>query len=379
MRYWISITTYLWKNIWSHWFESPLSAWSKIVLTFLLSLLALILVGGLRQTERVLDERLQRQDVLSATVSIQFSSLGGVISLDQSLYREAILKRLLDTDEVELLRKPYALVQSPESQRQLPVMVTHGEPSFWKKSWGDYRVPQTYLFYRLGVKPLRKLSLNGVTLTQFKTIPFPPELQQLADQDYLVLLPHEAGHGLLEEGFSEHLIFKARDQEHLKRSLKFVSGYLKAEGLRCSVTSSLKILNELEQFSQVLKVLRVGLVVVLIIIIAIVLGNQALLEFREQQYHFALLRSFGVPYVLILVTDLVEKLLLASVGFLGAYFCIPLLTDYGRKTVASLQNMEVLLISEDLFWIAGGVVVGVLLSWIFLAFTSKKAVGLVLS
>lgn len=377
MKYWISITFYLWKNIWNRWFESPLSALSKVILTFLLAVLAFSIVGALRQTEKVLEEKLGEQDILTAVITPSPSEGKGEVYLRNSLHREATIKRFTQGEvTIDYVRRSYYTAEAEDNMR-LPIVTFWAEPSFWEESYGDFSRPENYLFSHQDIPP-QTATINSIPFSLTR-IPFPKVIDNVKGQSDIICLPYTRGELLLRNGFTEYLLIQAHSVDSLKTALSKIEAYLLAERMRYTLTSSMSILSELLKFMDIQQYVRLILLSLLIIIIAIVLGNQAFLEFREQQYHFALLRSFGVPHFLITVMDLIEKILLSGTGFMLAAYLLPMGIRLTKEKMASSDTLNILLEREDYYFIGGGIFIGILLSWLFISITSKKQVGLVLS
>lgn len=378
MKYWILIITYLWKNILNHWFENPLSFLTKIIITFLLTFLAFAFIGALRQTEKLLSDQLENADILTSIIQISPRvSQDKEVRLQESLYEEATLKKALKIQDVTFLRKPFIQAKTVANKR-IPVAVSFAKPTFWKEEWGEFQRPVNYIIQPEGAPEIRKITMRGFPV-EVLPVKMEPAFLKARNIDQLVLLPYPSGELLLKEGFSSQIIIRADSVPELEDSLSRIRAYLSAERVPHNIFSGLNLLRELENFSEIQKYVRLGLISLLILVIAIVLGNQAVLEFRQQQYHYALLRSFGVPYTLIVWNDLIEKILLAACGFSLAYYLLPLLKKVLGPYVPQLADFNLLLLTEDLLYIGGAVLLGVFLSWIFLAVTSKKQIGLVLS
>ena len=136
---------------------------------------------------------------------------------------------------------------------------------------------------------------------------------------------------------------------------------------------------QLELFSKMQTYVRGGLAILIIIITAIVLGNQSLLEFREQQYQFALLRSFGSPLPSIMLAELMEKVLLSLFGVWLAYMSLEPLATMVSNFGADFAMVDIKVGAEDVRLILLGVLSGVIASWCFLVIVARKPVGLILS
>jgi len=378
MKYWISINTYLWKNIFNRWLESPLAPLSKVVLCFLLSLLSFIVIGLLKNAEEVLETQFNQREVLTSIVTIHDTSRQDeVIKLDQSLYREALFKKISPDNDLDYFRR--AGIAAKDAQgKYYPIVVCFSEPTFWQEEWGEFERPEVYFFCDDTDAPEGDLVIGDFKF-QPKRLPKVPLLATLAKGKGAVIVPYSLGRMLLTNGFSEMMVIRFNNIETMKSTHEKLEAYCAAENLNYSLFSALPLLMQLELFSKMQTYVRGGLAILIIIITAIVLGNQSLLEFREQQYQFALLRSFGSPLPLIMLAELMEKVLLSLFGVWLAYMGLEPLATMVRNFGADFAMVDIKVGAEDVRLILLGVLSGVFASWCFLVIVARKPVGLILS
>ena len=378
MKYWISINTYLWKNIFNRWLESPLAPLSKIVLCFLLSLLSFIVIGLLKNAEEVLETQFNQREVLTSIVTIHDTSRQDeIIKLDKSLYREALFKKISPDNDLDYFRR--AGIAAKDAQgKYYPIVVCFSEPTFWQEEWGEFERPEVYFFCDDTDAPEGDLVIGNFKF-QPKRLPKVPLLATLAKGKGAVIVPYSLGRMLLTNGFSEMMVIRFNNIETMKSTHEKLEAYCAAENLNYYLFSALPLLMQLELFSKMQTYVRGGLAILIIIITAIVLGNQSLLEFREQQYQFALLRSFGSPLPLIMLAELMEKVLLSLFGVWLAYMSLEPLATMVRNFGADFAMVDIKVGAEDVRLILLGVLSGVIASWCFLVIVARKPVGLVLS
>jgi hypothetical protein len=378
MKYWISINTYLWKNIFNRWLESPLAPLSKVVLCFLLSLLSFVVIGLLKNAEEVLETQFNQREVLTSIVTIHDTSRQDeVIKLDKSLYREALFKKISPDNDLDYFRR--AGIAAKDAQgKYYPIVVCFSEPTFWQEEWGEFERPEVYFFCDDTDAPEGDLVIGDFKF-QPKRLPKVPLLATLAKGKGAVIVPYSLGRMLLTNGFSEMMVIRFNNIETMKSTHEKLEAYCAAENLNYSLFSALPLLMQLELFSKMQTYVRGGLAILIIIITAIVLGNQSLLEFREQQYQFALLRSFGSPLPLIMLAELMEKVLLSLFGVWLAYMSLEPLATMVSNFGADFAMVDIKVGAEDVRLILLGVLSGVIASWCFLVIVARKPVGLILS
>ena len=378
MKYWILINTYLWKNICNRWFESPLAPLSKVVLCFLLSLLSFVVIGLLKNAEQVLEDQLSQRYVLTSVVTVHdMSKQDQVIRMDKSLYREAVFKTMSADSELNYFRR--AGVTAKDSQGNFyPVVVCFSEPTFWKEEWGEFERPEIYFFCDDVGASEGQLEIRDLKIKP-KRLPKIDYLSSLAKNKGVIIVPYPMGSSLLKSGFSEVIVFRSTSVAAMKSSHEKLEAYCAAENLNFSLYSALPLLKQLELFVKMQHYVQSGLALLIIIITAIVLGNQSLLEFREQQYLFALLRSFGSPLSLSMLAELMEKILVCLLGVWLEYLSLEPLAEVMKSYLTDSTMVDMKVELEDVRLISLGVLSGVFSSWCFLFIVARKPVGLVLS
>ncbi len=351
---------------------------SKVVLCFLLSLLSFIVIGLLKNAEEVLETQFNQREVLTSIVTIHDTSRQDeVIKLDQSLYREALFKKISPDNDLDYFRR--AGIAAKDAQgKYYPIVVCFSEPTFWQEEWGEFERPEVYFFCDDTDAPEGDLVIGDFKF-QPKRLPKVPLLATLAKGKGAVIVPYSLGRMLLTNGFSEMMVIRFNNIETMKSTHEKLEAYCAAENLNYSLFSALPLLMQLELFSKMQTYVRGGLAILIIIITAIVLGNQSLLEFREQQYQFALLRSFGSPLPLIMLAELMEKVLLSLFGVWLAYMGLEPLATMVRNFGADFAMVDIKVGAEDVRLILLGVLSGVFASWCFLVIVARKPVGLILS
>ena len=336
------------------------------------------MIGLLKNAEEVLEEQFNKREVLTSVVAIQdMSRQDQIVKLDKSLYREALFQKISPDSELNYFRRAGIAVRDSQG-KHYPTVVCFSEPTFWQEEWGEFERPKVYFFCDDTDAPLGDMEIRDFKF-QPKRLPKVPLLSTLTKGKGVILVPYPLGRMLLESGFAEMVVFRFNDIETMKSTHKKLEAYCATENLNYSVFSALPLLKQLEMFSKMQTYVRSGLALLIIIITAIVLGNQSLLEFREQQYQFALLRSFGSPLPLIMLAELVEKVLLSFLGVWLAYMSLESVTMIVRGFGADFAMVDIKVGAEDVRLILMGVFSGVLSSWCLLVMIARKPVGLILS
>lgn len=337
------------------------------------------MIGLLKNAEDVLEAQFNQRDVLTSIVTVHdINQQDQVIKLDQSLYREAVFKKISPDGDLNYFRKAGVTAKDLQG-KHYPIAVCFYEPTFWQQEWGEFERPEIYFFCDDADAPEGDLEIRDFKFKPNR-LPKIPLLSSLAKNKGVIIVPYPMGRMLLKNGFSEVAVFRSNSVQAMRSTHNKVEAYCAAEDLNFSLFSALPLLIQLELFASMQTYVQSGLALLIIIIVAIVLGNQSLLEFREQQYLFALLRSFGAPLSLIMLAELLEKVLLSLLGVWLAYMSLEPLAMIVRDWVVTDSAMvDIKVAAEDVRLISLGVLSGVFSSWCFLVIVARKPVGLVLS
>lgn len=378
MKYWISISIYLWRNIFNRWLESPLAPASKIILGFLLSLLAFIVIGLLRNTEDVLKDKFNQRDVLMSVMALHdIGQKDNLARLEKSILRESLFKKMAPNCEIDYIRRAGVTALDSEGERY-PIAVCFTEPTFWKMEWGDFLRPEVYFFCEDSEAPDSHLEIWDVKFKP-QRLSKTSQLTTLTKGKGMILLSYPMGKELLKPGFAETIVFRFNGVNEMKATHQKIEAYCAAEKINYSLFSALPLIAQLKTFSELQSYVRLGLAILIVTITIIVIGNQTILEFREQQYHFALLRSFGSPLAFIMTTELIEKVLLASLGVLLAYWSLDTIAVIIRGLGSDFAMVKIKLLADDVRLVLLGILGGVFVSWCFLLMIARKPIGLILS
>jgi hypothetical protein len=375
------IASYLWKDTWKRWFEQPSSPLARLFVTGLLVLVATVILVAFHLLERSLRERLER------------------FGLNTVLVRETI-----GADSKELITSgegPDRLEPLNESGKKLRIrqLFVRGQTE-WQNTLlvftyppeamallADYLSPETPIICFSDDLPEDALVKVAISRQSLIAHIRRPEgwLRPLVTDDML-LVPR----GMLSDeeriGYIDTTVFQ-RDPDAMPVS-KIVSSvnalYVVERRTPPQIQSAMALIREWERLKERQAQWRNILAGVLGLTLSLVYGAIAILEFRQNLYVSALLRSFGAPPRYLYFRHLIENAILANVAGCVAIASLGLLhsTIFGTlgfsKVVLDLRAGNPYL-SPEMLVILCWVNIGAFLSSLPVAFGLRQPVGSILN
>jgi hypothetical protein len=309
------IVSYLWKDTWKRWFEQPSSPLARLFVTGLLVLVATVILIAFHLLERSLRERLERFGL--DTVLVRETVLGDSKELvlhGESPDRLAPLSPLGDKLR---LRQLFVRAQS-EWQNNLLVL---SYPPDGLTGLGEYLSPDTPVLCLSETLPdsaLFRVTINHQsTLARVRR----PQgwIRPLVTED-LVLVPQAMFSEEERLGFVDTTIFHRSPSAPSIQRLVSAIGAMATMERRTppQIQSALGLIHELEVLKERQLQWRSLLAGILGLTLSLVYGAIAILEFRQNLFVSALLRSFGAPRQFLYWRHLVENGVLANLAALAA-------------------------------------------------------------
>lgn len=378
MKAWILTAFYLWKDIWSRWVETPGAVLARLAVGVLLAALMLLAQAALLLAERSLEVRVARMgaQVLTVTESVT-SDANTRPALGQ------LLRSVTDRADLIALRQVAARAED-EFGRTLLVLV-----------YGDDTL--TALAPLLASAPDAAVHVINPQLPEGL-----PLLVTLDGRDYLsavlhasswlqryganqpvVLVPASIGQNWLETGWFETALLIERTGNLPKLAAAVRAILQLEERTYAQVQSPEALLSELAELRRVQHRAQTGAGLLGGIVVALVFGSIAVLEYRQNRFVAALLRSFGAPTPLIVIRYAVEALILTTAAVALAVWILVSLHAW----LFALAGFEPALLNRttldpyslSLVWQqARWLVIGAVLSLFPVAFGLRQPVGRVL-
>jgi hypothetical protein len=381
MKSWTLIASYLLKDTWSRWLEQPSSVLSRMFVGGLLVTVATVILVAFNLLERNLRTRLENFGV-NTIISREM-----VAATDQGAMpnntRPDRLAPLDQFGEKVRLRQFYSRANAPW-QRDITTM-----------SYGDEALPvigpllhtNTPLLCFSENMPENSLvevnleRLQGVAVVRKPTGFFKPVINNT-----VLLVPQGWAPEAEKNGYIEMVVFRKKTEEitipHFVSAIQNLFGM--EEKNSPQLQSAVGMIKELEGLQQRQAQWRSAMAGMLGLAVALVFGAIAVLEFRQNAYVSALLRSFGAPGKALYFRQWVENGILANLAAISAIlilacFHAELFGGLGFPSdLLSLKHANPYL-SWEMALVLLWVNIGAFLSSLAVAVGLKKPVGEILS
>lgn len=371
MNWLIFIHSYLWKNSFRRWFEQPLSLLSKLVVSALLGILGAFVILGIKELGVQLDSRLTDRDALTAVIAETQNTDTAVSRIDSGMSDSKSWSRLGGDVATFYQVASYADIGT---ERNLMVIAVNSMEKLGL-------VDDFFIVSESRPKGQKlEFEINGYR-SEGTVIPPTEEMKTILLGRNAVL--GEVGRlvGSMSLGFTETTILRTDSLENLEQAVSIVAAMQKRENRKVFIQSNLQILRELKKIREIQAQALIWVTVVSGAILGLVFGSLAWMEFREERYLLALIRSFGIGSGTLLAHSLVENCLLAVAGVLIGFSCLSITTrtvDLVALNMSWLGSTDSLFNGDGLVLLAGAALGG-LLSGIPVAIGLRKPLGLVLT
>ncbi|MCI0746136.1 MAG: hypothetical protein L0Y58_12090 [Verrucomicrobia subdivision 3 bacterium] len=320
----ILIASYLWKDTWKRWFEQPSSPLARLFVTGLLALVATVILVAFHLLERSIRERLERFGLNTVLVRETITTE----SRELTVFGDAPHRLAPLAEQGQLLRVRQLFVRGI-TEFQNSVMVFTYSPAAFEHFVG-FLSPKTAAI--LFTEDLPGGVLVRVNVNRHSTLAVSRQpqgwLRPLLAEDVL-LVPQGTWPDEERLGFVETTIFQRKpDGQSVAHVVSAVNNFFTLERERRSppqVQSALPLIRELEKLKERQVQWRNLLAAILGIAVSLVYGSIAVLEFRQNLFVSALLRSFGAPRRYLFWRHLVENSLLANLAALCAILLLAML------------------------------------------------------
>ncbi len=322
MKAWILIGFYLWKDIWSRWLETPGAVLARLVVALLLGSLLFLAQAGFTLGGRSLEHRIARmgaQTLFVSELTTSYNDIGNS-SFDQ------LLAPLRDRAEVLAFRQVPARVNDAFGRDYQLLLYGPATRAALAPLLGTDTTAEAHLVTAdlpVGLRvPVTVEDINY----QAATVAPPAWLQRIPASRSVLLLPEDAARERLRYGYQEFALIIGHadsDNSSVRPLAQALRNLLRLDGRdQAQVQSPEILLNELDSLRSAQRRWQTGSGLAGGLAVALVFGSIAILEYRQNRFIVALLRSFGVPSGLLLVRYLVEALLLMTVAVLLARLCV---------------------------------------------------------
>ncbi len=381
MKSWTLIPFYLWKNTFRRWLEYPVSPFSKILIPTLLGFLAIGVLTLFAEIERELRDQLARNSVYNVSIS-EFVSKANAPTVLQRTYEEELLwTGRYGENAIRQVRQPlFSVVWNNDGN--VPVLAFTSSLTEFHET-GNFELPPTV--WLLSDNHHYQNQTVGIELGSRRTTarvrPVPAWISTGLSMETAAMIPIGMIEAKLTEGFINHTIADLESIAEVEDFVTSASAYYRAENRQVKIVSALEILKNLERITAIQRIVRTLIVLGCGIILALTLGSIAWLEYRQDAYLLALLKSFGTPSVVLLFHMFFENLLLvlAGIAFVSAIW-IPVYKAASPQLEAIGLTATTMpaIPSDDIAIIVLSGLVGVIFAMVPVAFGLRKPAGLIL-
>ena len=320
MKSLILTALYLAKDTLNRWVSRISSPLARVLVVFFLSLCALCFLGSYVITAKALRDKIRTQggDLVQMMI---FSTPG---SNGTALPTEQELSDLLDVDSLA--------VRSVGS-----AMIEHRSVSIF--TYDFQRAPQFAPLLSPSAGPCllcprdkphfqpgpRDVTLAGETTTRTLMVRHlaPEHLLMRLMPEGCILIPPEMAESLSPNrgGSMQRIITRVRNLEGAKsltRIETYFENMLRLEGAQGHVISASRMLKEMDVVLSNQTQCRAAFCIGIVSIVGILLTALAGMEYRQNEYIYTLMKSFGIHPAMLVGAFLVENLLLIGLSFAGA-------------------------------------------------------------
>ena len=347
----------------------------------LLGLLATIILTLYAEMERELRFQLKNSSIYRVFTSEVVSGQKAAVVLGRIYEEEVMWSERYGEEEVIQVQQPLVSAYW-ENEQAIPIIAYGSQVTDFR---GDQLVSEPNKIWFLSQKNVNLEPVERIRIFDHNTVAYPRALptwvEQSLSMDKAVAIPREFVEGYLQKGFVNYTIANLSSLEEVKDYTEQISAYHSAENRKVKIVSSLGIIQNLEKVTRFQQLARAGVLIGCGVILACTLGSIAWLEYRQEAYLLALLRSFGTSRVVLQIHVFLENLLLVFLGFWCAFGLWKILYRSSESYLSRLGFettglLTIPLYDMNVILLAG--LAGVLLSMIPITIGLRKPIGLIL-
>ena len=374
------IASYLLKDTWSRWLEQPSSVLARLFVSAILVTVATVILVAYYLLERNLETRLENFG-LNTVITREMMSPIDAEALPNN-YRPNRLAPLASEGALYRFRQFYIRGQTPWL-RDIMVMAYLPETLPALAPLLHTNTPLLVLSDSWPENVLIDVTFNKQSGTAVIRRP-PPHLRPIVQQ-HVLLIPQGWNAEGERIGYMENSIFQRQTTNRpLSEFVKAIQLTYGSDNRTPQVQSPVGMIEELETLKSRQVKWRSAMAGMLGVVLALVFGAISVLEFRQNMYVTALLRSFGTPAKALYIRQWMENAILANLAALSA---VLLLASFHGQLFKALGFPRDLLnlginnpyFSTEILLIFVWVNIGAFLSSLAVGWGLRKPVGEILS
>lgn len=380
MKSLILTSLYLFKDTLHRWKERPASPLSRILVAFFLSLCALSFLANYVLSSKMLQDEIRRNgaDCIVVIDSVRDGEPSRKNLIQHQLPEE------YGCDVLTLKDAPVGFARTGKAS--FPVLEYNMESSVFLSDLGLEEVPLTLLYRpdRSALHPGPCVISIGDFNFSLNASPLPENhlLERLCPSG-LVLVPEGVfSFGVNPSMDSYRYVIRVHEMtaSNIRKIEETLNNIVRYDGSMTMVQAHVGMLSRLEVLMSNQTECRTGFSAGIAVIVGILLTALASMEFRQNEYVYTLMKSFGVRPVLLILAFIVENIFLIGISYAGAIWVFMktqkiVLGEFFKLGNTALTYAD---IRQDL-WLLGISLLGcVLLSSIPVAFSAYRPIGKVL-
>ncbi len=371
---------YLFKDTLHRWKERPASPLSRVLVTFFLSLCALSFLANYVLSAKMLRDEIKKN---GADLILLYDT-----ETDDEPSRHDLIQRYLPRMfDCDVLSLSSAQVNAAFlGKTPIPIMEYNLQSRRHLTELGLDEQPVVLLFNPERM-PMQAgpctVSMNDFYLS-LNARPFPENhfLTRMAVTGLILAPEGTFDIGIKPAMRSYRYVVRAHQMsaENIRNIENALNNLIRFDGGSTMVQTHVRLLNRMELLMSNQLECRTGFCIGIAVIVGILLTALASMEFRQNEYVYTLMKSFGVRPILLILTFIAENMFLIACSFAGAVYAFMkaqkiVLGEFFKLGNSVLTYTD---IREDLALLAISLVGCVLLSSIPVACSAWRPIGKVL-
>lgn len=375
---------YLAKDTVHRWLTRISSPLARVLVVFFLTLCALFFLGSYVITAKVIRDRIRAEggDLIHAFISPDRERsfcMPTQPELEQNLQADSLALRNIGAARIP--NGPHLQLYSYDFQRIgqiLPLMAEGGTPTILCPAQGEHSLPEA---------PTDVIIFGEKTLRTVAVRHMPPGhlMERLLPHGGLLVQP-DIAQELMGDSFgncAHQLLIRVRELRtaaDIERIEQYLKTLIRLEGAHGSVNSASALLEQMDVILSNQMQCRAAFCLGIVAIVGILLTALAGMEYRQNEYIYTLMKSFGIHPLLLVFNFIMENLLLVGVSF-GAALAVfmhsqkIILTQFFKLGAYRLDLMEIM---PEIRLISAALLLCVLVSALPIFVAANREIGRVL-
>lgn len=384
MKSLILTSLYLIKDTIFRWKERPSSPLSRVLVVYFLSLSALAILATYVISSRVLREKIRVNGADTLLVwDMEEDSKPSKLPM--------LLHDLPAHENISILAISDSHVGSAMINSKMVSVAEY--PPFGVSAYTDIPLHDHHIVLlvphdqQLILPGPNQAHISGYILSVYATF-FPPNspLEKLYPQGVLLIpedsIAKENQSNAMMSSVRRSYLIRVHDMtyENITRVEAALNALFKFDSSRGMVYGQARFLKELDLMLGNQTDARAGFVIGISFIVGILLTALASMEFRQNEYIYTLMKSFGVRPIMLVLTFIAENILLVASAFTGAFYTLLYCQDVALGELFKMQNFLLTPqdIQDDTLLLSATLLICVLISAIPIAASAYREIGRVL-